>query len=205
MRGVARGRAALLSAMLLPAAALVLASAAVTFGGPTYEGDPDEPGARDKGGAYVVFTRDHPVSEAKADKALIYVVRPTGFSATIKSFFFCDDEVLGINQGSSYFFVHVTPGKRVFWSNSENVEALELNVEAGQVYYIQQHVDLGTLHARTRLELLDDMAGKEALAQCKKHGTLTDNGRAKGKEIVRVHQKAVQEDLEQDPARRHLS
>jgi hypothetical protein len=66
---------------------------------------------------------------------------------------------------------------------------------AGQVYYIQQHVDLDSLHARTRLELLDDMTGRQALAQCRKHGNITDNGRAKAKDIVRARQKTLQDDL----------
>jgi len=185
-----RGLAAALTSFLLAVAVLSPASVAPAAGGPTYSGDPEEPGAPGERGAYVVFTKDHPVSEAKADKALVYVVRPAGFGAAVKSFFFCDDEVLGINQGSSYFFAPIAPGKRVFWSNSETVVPLELNVEAGQVYYIQQHVDLDTLHARTRLELLDDATGREALAQCRKHGTLTDSGRARGKEIVRAHRAA---------------
>ena len=174
--------------------------AAPALRGASASGDPDEPGSSEPGGALVVFTKDHPVAEPKTDKALVYVVRPTSFGAAIKSFFFCDDDVLGVNQGSSYFFAHIAPGKRVFWSKSENVDALELNVEAGQVYYIQQHVDLGAFRARTRIELLDDAAGKEALAKCKKHGTLTDAGRAKGREIVREHKKDVQEDLDRRAA-----
>jgi hypothetical protein len=173
-------------------AAALLALAAIAG---TYSGDPDEPKPRDQASTLVVFTRDHPVAEAKPDKALLYVVRPAGSGAVVKTFFFSDDETLGINQGSSYFFAQVAPGKHVFWSNSETPDALELNVDAGQVYYIEQHVDLNTLHLRTRLELLDDMTGKDALAQCKKHGTLTDSGRAKGKDIVRAHQKALQGDL----------
>jgi hypothetical protein len=135
----------------------------------------------------VVFGKDHPLGEAKPDKALVYVVRPTGFGGAVRSFFFCDDEPLGINQGSSYFFAAIAPGTRAFWSDAESPEMLRLNVEAGQVYYIQQHVDLDALHARTRLELLDDMTGPQALAQCRRHGILTDSGRARGRAIVRRH------------------
>jgi hypothetical protein len=173
-----------------PVSLLLSIAAIAPAGGGTYSGDPEEPGAPGQRGAYVMFTKDHPVSAALADKALVYVVRPAGFGAAVKSFFFCDDEVLGINQGSSYFFAPIAPGKRVFWSNSETVVPLELNVEAGQIYYIQQHVDLDTLHPRTRLALLDDATGKEALAQCRKHGTITDSGRARGKEIARARRAA---------------
>jgi hypothetical protein len=145
---------------------------------------------------YVVFSKEHPLAEPAADQALIYVVRPTSLGAAIKSFFFMDEEVLGINRGSSYFFVQVPPGKHVFWSKSENVDAIELEVQAGKTYYIQQHVQMGGFRARTRLEVLGEAAGKEALAKCKKHGTMAGKGRAKGREIVAEHKADTREDLD---------
>ena len=149
---------------------------------------------------YVEFSKEHPLAEAQADKALIYVVRPTSVGAAIKSFFFSDEEVLGINRGNSYFFARVDPGRHVFWSKSENVDALELDVQAGGTYYIQQHVQMGGFRARTRLEVLDEARGREALAECKKHGTLTGEGREKGAEIVRDHLQDTREDLDRRAA-----
>jgi hypothetical protein len=153
-------------------------------------------GEDDDKDSYVVFTKDHPLPEPEPGRALIFVVRPTSLGAAIKSFFFMDDEVLGVNRGSSYFFAQVPPGQHVFWSKSENVDALELQVEAGKIYYIQQHVQMGGFRARTRLEVLAEAAGKEALAKCKKHGTLTEKGRAKGREHVAEHKADTQEDLD---------
>jgi hypothetical protein len=145
---------------------------------------------------YVQFTKQHPLGEVNPDKALIYVVRPTSAAFGIKSFFLCDDEILGINRGKSYFFAHVEPGKHVFWSKSENVDALELEVKAGKTYYIQQRIRMGAFRARTKLEVLDEADGEKALMKCKKHGTLTARGREKGAEIVRDHKKDTQEDLD---------
>lgn len=150
---------------------------------------------------YVEFTKkEHPLGEVQADKALIYVVRPTSIGSAVKSFFLCDEEILGINRGKSYFFAHVDPGRHVLWSKSENVDALELEVEAGRTYYIQQHVRMGGFRARTELELLDEVRGEEALAKCKKYGTMTDKGREKGAEIARDHLKDTQEDLDRRAA-----
>jgi len=146
--------------------------------------------------SYVIFTKDHPLAEPEQERALIYVVRPTSLGAAIKSFFFVDDEVLGVNRGSSYFFAQVSPGKHVFWSKSENVDALELQVEAGKTYYIQQHVQMGGFRARTKIEVLSEAAGKEALAKCKKHGVITEKGRAKGRAHVAEHKADTQEDLD---------
>lgn len=163
--------------------------------GTVLAGDEEKDSGSDEEG-YVTFTKDHPLAEPEAGKALVYVVRPTSMGYAIKSFFMVDDAIAGINRGSSYFFVQVDPGKRIFWSKSENVDALELAVEAGKTYYIQQHVQVGGFRARTKLEALDDVAGKSALAKCRKHGTLTAKGRAKGTEIVAEHKKDTVEDLE---------
>ncbi len=168
----------------VPAILLVLGLAAVFYAEPTFAGK------------YVDFTKDHPLGEIKPDKALIYALRPTSVGAAIKSFFLCDDEVLGINRGNSYFFAYVEPGKHVFWSKSENVDAVELDVEAGKIYYIQQHVRMGGFRARTKLEILDAAEGEETLAKCKKYGVITDKGIEKGQKIARKHKEATQEDLD---------
>lgn len=147
-------------------------------------------------GGFVTFTKDHPVSEPQPDRALLYVVRPTSIGFAIKSFFFMDDEILGINRGSSYFFAQVPPGKHRFWSKSENVDALELDVAAGKTYFMQQHLRLGAFRAGTKLEVLSDEEGRKALAECKKHGTLTEKGRTKGRELVAEHKDQTQEDVD---------
>ena len=144
---------------------------------------------------YVEFRKEHPLGEVSPDKALVYVVRPTSMGFAIKSWFLCDDRALGVNRGSSYFFAHVDPGKHVFWSKSENVDALELELEAGKTYYIQQHVRVGGLKARTKLELLDEATGKEKLASCSKHGVLTESGKARGAEIASEYKDRTAEDL----------
>ena len=172
-----------------------LLGSALTLSAPALAAS-EEKDSDEKESGYVQFTDDHPVGDVQADKALVYVVRPTSMGFAIKSFFMVDDAIVGINKGSSYFFTHVDPGKHVFWSKSENVDALELAAEAGKTYYIQQHVKMGGFKARTKLEVLDEAQGKEALAKCHKHGTLTAKGLAKGAEIVAEHKKDTQEDLD---------
>lgn len=150
--------------------------------------------SKDEG--YVSFTKDHPSGTVEEGKALLYVVRPTKMGFAIKSFFMIDDTIVGINKGSSYFFTSVEPGKHLFWSKSENVDALEMEVEAGKTYYIQQKVQMGGFRARTKLVVLDTFEGEAALAECDKHGTITAKGREKGAEIVAEHKKDTVEDLE---------
>lgn len=153
-----------------------------------------EDDAKDEG--YVTFTKDQPRGTVEEGKALLYVVRPTSVGFAVKSFFLIDDAIAGINRGSSYFFTTVEPGTHVFWSKSENVDALEMEVEAAKTYYIQQKVQMGGFRARTKLEVLDAEEGEAALAKCDKHGTITAKGREKGAEIVAEHKKDTIEDLE---------
>ena len=147
-------------------------------------------------GDLVEFSKDHARGEPGADKALVYVLRPSGMGAAVKSWFFCDDEVLGVNRGSSYFFAQVDPGTHVFWSKSENVDAVELEVGAGKTYYIQQQVRMGALKARTKLEILDEDEGEQRLAKCGKFGVLTAAGRERGAEIARESEDRTKEALE---------
>lgn len=147
-------------------------------------------------GEYVIFTKDHPTGTAKPDRALLYVLRPTSVGAAIKSFFFVDDTIVGINRGSSYFFVDVPPGRHVLWSKSENVDAVEMVLEAGKTYYVQQQVQMGGFKARTKLEVLSDEDGRVKLEKCSKHGTLGPAGKAKGAEYAATLKANVQEDLD---------
>ncbi len=148
-------------------------------------------------GKYVTLNKkNHPLGEVDTEKALVYVVRPATMGFAIKSFFLVDDEIMGINKGRSYFFTYVEPGSHVFWSKSENIDAMEFKVEAGKTYFIKQKVQMGGFRARTKLELLDEIDGQAALAKCKKHSTMTEEGRLKGLEIARDHRKDTQEDLD---------
>lgn len=173
--------------------ALVLGAALLFHAAPGRAGDAAKEADEDE---YVTFTDAHPLGEVKPGMALLYVMRPTSVGFAIKSFSFVDDTIVGVNRGSSYFFTDVAPGKHVLWSKSENVDALEATFEAGGTYYLLQQVQMGGFRARTKITLLDDVKGKEALAKCKKHGTLGPAGIAKGKEYAATLKPNVQEDLD---------
>ena len=147
------------------------------------------------GGELVRFDKDQSMGETAADKALIYVVRPAKKGYAVKSFFFCDEDLFGINKGRSYFFAQVDPGKHIFWSKSENVDALEVEVEAGETYYFQQLVKMGAMKARTKLVLLTQTEGNELLGKCENHGTLTAEGEERGVELANSHFKNAEKNL----------
>ena len=135
-------------------------------------------------GGFMEFTKEHPLAEERADKAIVYVVRPTSVGAAVKSFFFVDDEVVGINRGSSYFFTYVDPGKHVFWSKAENVSALEMEVEAGKTYYLWQKARMGGMKARVKLTEATEAEGQAALKKAGKYTSLTAAGEARAQEVA---------------------
>ena len=107
--------------------------------------------------------KQHPTPAAPADKALIYVLRPTMIGFGVQSKFAVDGEWLGVNRGKTYFYLFVEPGERFFCSKAENEDYIKLTVEAGRTYYLQQKVEVGFFKARTNLVQMKEEEGIKKL------------------------------------------
>ena len=103
---------------------------------------------------------------ANEEKALIYIVRPNFLGTAIRFKVYCDDKYIGATGGQRFIYTYQDPGMHLFLSKAENKSTLELEVEAGKIYYIEQIPTMGFLYARNRLRLLDDVAGQEKLSAC---------------------------------------
>jgi hypothetical protein len=102
--------------------------------------------------------------EQPADKALIYVIRPTHMGTAVQSKLSVDKKWVGVNRVNNYFYITVEPGPHYFCSQlGDQVSLLSLVVDAGQTYYLQQRISM----AGHDLELLDADEGKKGLAKCK--------------------------------------
>lgn len=107
--------------------------------------------------------KNHPTPNAPADKAMIYVLRPTIIGLKINSKLAVDGNWIGVNRGKTYFFFSVEPGEHYFCSESENQDYLALTVEAGKTYFLQQKVEAGLWKARTNLVVMSDAEGRKKL------------------------------------------
>lgn len=107
--------------------------------------------------------KNHPTPDAPADKAMIYVLRPTIIGLKINSKLAADGKWMGVNRGKTYFYFPVEPGERYFCSESENQDYLALTVEAGKTYFLQQKVEMGLWKARTNLVVMTEEEGKKKL------------------------------------------
>lgn len=107
--------------------------------------------------------KNHPTPDAPADKAMIYVLRPTIIGYKVNSKLAVDGNWMGVNRGKTYFFFPLEPGEHYFCSESENQDYLALTVEAGKTYFLQQKVEAGFWKARTNLVVMNDAEGRKKL------------------------------------------
>lgn len=96
--------------------------------------------------------------------ALVYVVRPSMIGTLVRFNVFLDDKnddsEMGYNRGNQYIFFSVKPGQHKIYSKAETWDEIDLNVESGKVYFLQQSAKMGIIMARNKLDLLDEVRGK---------------------------------------------
>jgi Protein of unknown function (DUF2846) len=108
----------------------------------------------------------HPTPQAPADKALIFVVRPTMTGNKIQTKLAVDGEWKGVNRGNNYFFFNLEPGEHYLCSRAENHSVKTVKVEAGKTYFLQQHIRMGVMKARNSLEVITPEEGQKAVEKC---------------------------------------
>jgi Protein of unknown function (DUF2846) len=115
---------------------------------------------------YVADTdkKNHPSAEPAADKAIIYVLRPSLMGNKVQTKLAVDGQWKGVTRGNNYFFFTLDPGEHYFCSQAENHSLLTLKVEAGKTYYLQQHIRMGMMKARNELNTMTEEEGIKKLA-----------------------------------------
>ena len=106
----------------------------------------------------------HLTPDQPADKALVYVLRPSMMGNKVQTRLAVDGDWKGVNRGNNYFYFTLDPGEHHFCSAAENHSVLTLKVEAGKTYYVQQHIRMGMMKARNEIETMDVGEGKTKLA-----------------------------------------
>lgn len=101
------------------------------------------------------------------EKAKVYIVRPSRLGFAVKVKVFINDKLVGKTKGGKYLALDLDPGTHTILSKAENKSIVELNVEAGQEYYLKQIIFPGFLRARNNLEVISIEDGKKAMESCK--------------------------------------
>jgi len=100
-------------------------------------------------------------------KAIVYIVRPSSMGTLVRIGVECDYEGLGSTKAKQYIYAILDPGAHIFTSHTENQATLNLTLEAGKIYFIQQKVKMGIVVARVGLEVMNESDGRKALNSCK--------------------------------------
>ena len=100
----------------------------------------------------------------EANKAMVYVVRPSALGTLVRFNVFVDDQEaaseMGYTRGSQYIYFHVIPGDHKIYSKAENWAETLVSVKAGDIVFIQQEPSMGLVMARNNLFKVEDYQGK---------------------------------------------
>jgi hypothetical protein len=107
----------------------------------------------------------HPTPAPPADKAILYVLRPSNAGSRIQTRFAVNGSWVGANYGTNYFFLALDPGEHFLCSQAEDRSALALTVQPGKAYYLQQTVTTGMMKSRSSLDIVSDQDGQEGLTK----------------------------------------
>jgi hypothetical protein len=101
------------------------------------------------------------IKPAPADKAVVYIVRPSSVGFAISFTYFDGTKFIGKFNGPRYIRYECDPGYHLFWARSENRDYIEADVDAGRIYFIEAIPRMGAIKAALQLIPLDLKNKKE--------------------------------------------
>jgi Protein of unknown function (DUF2846) len=105
--------------------------------------------------------------EPPPGKALVYVYRSEALGSAVKMNVMVNGKLLGQTAAHTYFLVATPPGKVTVTSLAEDTSELELQVSAGQKYFVWEEVKMGAWSARSALSQKGAPEGMNGVQQCK--------------------------------------
>src|SRR5580698_3938984 len=106
-----------------------------------------------------------------ADKAVVYIVRPTIMGFAVPMRVDCDSFQVGWINAKTFLYTILDPGPHTFKCLAENEFHLDVNLEGGKVYYYEEQVKMGFAYARTKLKPLNVEEGQKRLDKCSISGS----------------------------------
>ena len=102
-------------------------------------------------------------SAGKQSKGVIYIYRYKQFvGAALEPSVYCDETQLARMDNGRYFMVAVDPGKHTFHANDKQ-SGLELDVKAGEKYFVRVEIAAGVMKGHGRLVLMAPEQGSYEL------------------------------------------
>jgi len=102
------------------------------------------------------------------DMAGLYIYRNTNIGGALKKTVRVDGEIIGESAPMTYFYLDITPGSHSLSTESEfSDNALTLDADSGNNYFVHQHIKLGVFVGGAKLEVVPEDEGKEGVLECK--------------------------------------
>jgi len=135
----------------------LLVSAAVVFGAAGLAMAQDTPAADAPAAAPIgTGAGSSHIMPAPSDKAQIIFFRKSGFLGAAISAHVKDGETpIGHLSNGQYFVALVDPGKHSFSVKTEATDTLEMEVEPGETYFVEETVSMGVIVYRLNLQPSD--------------------------------------------------
>ncbi|HTD05330.1 DUF2846 domain-containing protein [Undibacterium sp.] len=104
---------------------------------------------------------------AQKSKAQLYIYRNETWGTAIKMQLELDGVAIGETAAHTYAAIVLKPGRHILVSKASDASRLELNLKAGQNYYVWQEVKMGWVSGNSKLQLVDEVTGKAGVEQSK--------------------------------------
>jgi hypothetical protein len=122
--------------------------------------------------------QDATPAEAPADKATVYIYKMR-HAKTLWRYapaVYIDEKKAASLDGGRYFVAHLPPGTHTFRTKNKKDGGIELELQAGQTYYIQMTTSGGATVGNPRLSIVPKEEGSYTVRQMKpiKSGDVAD-------------------------------
>lgn len=109
-----------------------------------------------------------PVQDVPAEQAIIYVYRIPAFTGSAISYDVkLNGEFMGKLKNGAYFYAVVDPGSHVLSAKTEVERTVDINVEAGETYYVRGGVVFGVMVGRPSMLIIPNETAENEITECK--------------------------------------
>lgn len=99
------------------------------------------------------------------DQASLYIYRNESLGRAVKMTVLIDGAPVSQTVAESYIHLTLPPGEHVILSKAENDASINIDMQAGQTYFVWQEVKMGVLSARSALHVVDAQKGRSGVEQ----------------------------------------
>lgn len=95
------------------------------------------------------------ITKPSEGKAVVYFIRTQSAGGAINFKYFDSNHYIGKFSGANFLRYECEPGKRTLWAKAENVDFIDADLKAGEIYFVEARGVMGAFKAGVKLFLVD--------------------------------------------------